>query len=97
MEGVVRGILAIRAGDPQAAARTVRWLDSIPVRFGQQGQGELLRAKVLATAGDRDGAIHQLRDAVRRGRSPAFFLHKDLDLLPLRSDPAFQELVRPRR
>jgi hypothetical protein len=37
-----------------------------------------------------------LRDAYARGRAFTIFLHRDMDLEPLRDYPPFQEFIAPK-
>jgi len=49
---------------------------------------------VLATAGDHEGALRWLENAIRRGfTNHRFLAERDTLLAPLREDPRFKELM----
>lgn len=55
----------------------------------------LQRARVLAHLGRNGQAVAELRQAVAKGLSATVF-HANMGLGPLRGDPAYRDLVRPR-
>lgn len=65
--------------------------DRRPYQLGAPG---LYRARIAVVLGDRDAAVARLREAFRDGKEYDLWLHRDPDLLALRSYPPFEELVR---
>ncbi len=94
----VRGYLGAVAArlDDRAAALAIS--DSLsgmaaPPNFG----GDLYRqARIASVLGDRERAIGLLRAAVAAGFAYGIWVHRDVDLEPLRGDPAFEEFLRPK-
>ena len=88
------GLLAARRGDREEALRISEQLDGMadPYDFGRE---EYLQACIAAQLGDLDRAMVLLREAYARGRPFAIFLHRDMDLEPLRDHPPFQEFLAP--
>jgi DNA-binding SARP family transcriptional activator len=89
------GTLAARRGDRTEALAISARLGgrAIPPEFG----GDLYRqARIAAQLGDREGAVAFLRDALSRGMAYGIWLHRDMDLEPLRGFEPFEELLRPK-
>ena len=55
-----------------------------------------LQAQIAGLLGDRERALGLLQEATRKGFSRWGAAHVDPDLGPLRSDPDFQEWIRPK-
>jgi DNA-binding SARP family transcriptional activator/tetratricopeptide (TPR) repeat protein len=91
---VTLAVAAAHVGDTVIARETIRWLETTSKREG----AEMNRALVQLALGHRDSAIASLRAAIASGVSPgwnAWYLRPEL--LPLRGDPRFEELIRPTR
>jgi DNA-binding SARP family transcriptional activator len=90
------GIAQARLGhEPEARWALERMHEGIEVpgdsaRFFQREAG------VRAHMGDRADALRALRDAIRKGLSPAEVLHAQVALEPLWGDPEFRALLAPR-
>jgi hypothetical protein len=89
------GTLAARRGDREEALRISTELESIdrPYLFGSN---TYWRARIASLLGDRERAVALLREAFAQGREYGVYLHRDMDLEPLRDYPPFQELLRPK-
>jgi serine/threonine protein kinase len=89
------GVLAARQGDREEALRIGSQLERItgPYEFGLD---IYLRATIAAQLGDLDRAMLLLREAHARGRPFSVFLHREMDLEPLRDYPPFQEFIEPK-
>ncbi|MFZ5789047.1 MAG: protein kinase domain-containing protein [Acidobacteriota bacterium] len=89
------GVLAARAGDRGRAERIGVQLDALdgPYVFGTN---TLWRSRIAAQLGDRAQALALLREAFGEGLAHGVWIHRDIDLEPLRDDPAFLELIRPK-
>jgi hypothetical protein len=89
------GALAARVGDRAEAMRILDELRSMdrPELFGN---GSYARARIAALLGERPRAVELLRqsfaEGVRHGTRP----HREMDFEPLRDDPGFKELLRPK-
>lgn len=91
---VMLGVAAAHVGDTATARAVIRWTDTQSKRDG----AEMDRAFIEAALGERDQAIASLRAAVRSGVVPGFAnWYVRPELLPLRGDPRFEDLIRPRR
>ncbi len=94
MWGVLaRGFLACTAGQHEGARSAAREPLCEPLgRVDEQFSWML--SGLLATAGDHDGALHWLENAVRRGfTNHRFLAERDMLLAPLRDDPRFKQLM----
>jgi len=89
------GVLAARRGDREEALRIGGLLERItgPYEFGLD---TYLQATIAAQLGDLERAMVLLREAHTRGRPFSVFLHRDMDLEPLRDYPAFREFIEPK-
>jgi DNA-binding SARP family transcriptional activator len=89
------GVLAARRGDAEAAARIDHEIEQLtrPFLFGRDS---LWRARIAARRGQAVQALQLLRRAVAEGHPFGLWLHTDTDLEPLRSEPVYRELVRPK-
>jgi tetratricopeptide (TPR) repeat protein len=92
--------LAARRGDRTEADRIDRWLGARrpPSKRGASDEswGLYGRARIAGLLGERARAIGLLRKAAQRGFNGWRVAHRDPDLAPLRTDPAFQEWIRPK-
>jgi serine/threonine protein kinase/tetratricopeptide (TPR) repeat protein len=89
------GTLAARREDREEALRISTELKSIdrPYLFGNH---TYRRACIASLLGQREQAVALLREAFAQGREYGVYLHRDMDLEPLRDYPPFQELLRPK-
>jgi tetratricopeptide (TPR) repeat protein len=94
------GDLAARRGDRAEAARVDRWLTAHGRKdaggAGSKSWTLYFRARIAGLLGDRERAMGLLREAAQLGFDGWRDAHVDPDLAPLRSDPAFQEWIRPK-
>jgi tetratricopeptide (TPR) repeat protein len=88
------GVIAARQGDRQRAQRISRDLEEITER--SPGERADWRAQIAAQLGERESALHLLRQAVAEGRSVPGNIHWKPAYEPLWDDPEYQELVRPK-
>jgi DNA-binding SARP family transcriptional activator len=90
-----RAVLAARRGDRDAAER---FLEGVVERADpyDRGRAAYWGACVAAQLGDREVAIERLSQSFRNGRAYNLLLHADMDLEPVRDDPRFVALLRPR-
>ena len=89
------GSLAARSGSRDEAARISERLDELTNPY-DLGAVSLRQARIASLLGERERAIVLLRDAFARGLPFSVFLHRDMDLEPLRGYPPFEELVKPK-
>jgi predicted Zn-dependent protease len=102
------GVLAARRDDRREAARISAWLRDLDQPY-LYGINTLWRARIAALLGEPDEATALLQAAFEQGlthygtgpfywqsRADVAWLHRDMDLEPLRSHPPFLELARPR-
>jgi predicted Zn-dependent protease len=89
------GTLAARLGDRAEAARISQALERMTGKYlcGDPTYG---RAVIAALLGEPEQAIALLGRAFAEGHPRDVTVHHDMDLEPLRDDPAFQELLRPK-
>ena len=93
------GNLAARRGDRAVAEQVDRWLTARGLLDKSAGSEALTlyrRGRIAGLLGQRARAIGLLRESVQKGFSEWGAAHRDPDLAPLRSDPAFQEWIRPK-
>jgi len=97
------GLCAARLGDRETAlemdTRFLELGDNIGptgVPYDVRGSTEYDRASIAAQLGDRDHAIHLLRQAVAAGFSYYIAIHANPNFEPLWDDPEFQEILRPK-
>lgn len=86
------GDLAARRGDRREAGRVDRWLAA---RGGRYAGRPYFRARIAGLLGEPETAMGLLRLATEGGFPRWRDAHTDPDLAPLRSDPAFQQWIRP--
>jgi tetratricopeptide (TPR) repeat protein len=65
-----------------------------PYLFGSHSYS---RACIASLLGEQEQAVVLLREAFTQGRPYGAYLHRDIDLEPLREYPPFQELLWPNR
>jgi len=90
------GRLAARLGDRKGALKISEELSGIerPFLFGSHTYS---RACISSLLGEQEQAVELLREAFSHGRPYGVYLHRDLDLEPLREFPQFQQLLWPNR
>ena len=91
----VLGVEAARIGDRKVALEMSRRLAEVDEPF-TMGQPSYLRASIAAQLCERDEAIRLLQQAVSRGFCRWGSFHVDTAFDPLRDDPEFQEIIRPK-
>ena len=87
-------VAAAHVGDTATAHETLKWLETRDRRSG----AEMNRAVIELALGRRDTAVALLRAAIASGIAPgwnAWYVRPDL--IPLRGDPRFEDLIRPVR
>ena len=89
------GTLAVRMGDKKKALSISEELKNIdrPYLFGNH---TYWRACIASLLGDKERAVNLLTEAFNQGRSYGVYLHKDMNLEPLRDYPSFKELMKPK-
>lgn len=88
-------VLAARRGEREEAERRLARVAELADPY-DRGLVAYWQACALAQLGDLERAMELLLEAFREGRRYDLLLHADFDLEPLRSDPRFQELLRPK-
>jgi tRNA A-37 threonylcarbamoyl transferase component Bud32/tetratricopeptide (TPR) repeat protein len=89
------GAIAARRGDrvrAQSSSESLRRL-SRPYLFGNHTRW---RARIAALSGEGALAVDLLREAISQGAYFTIEMHRDMDLEPLKDDPGFRELTRPK-
>jgi len=86
------GTLAARRGDVETARRISEGLTGMAAR-GDFGRDVYWQACIASLSGERERAIVLLRDAYAKGRVFTVFLHRDMDLEPLRDYPPYQQFI----
>ncbi len=90
-----RGMIAVRQGRRAEAERVEAQLRALRRPY-DWGQTAYARAQLAAARGDVDGALTLLKTALAAGVSYGPLLHADPAFAPLRADPSFRELLRPK-
>lgn len=90
------GRLAARMGSKKEALQLSEELAGIeqPYLFGAHTYS---RACIASLLGEQEQAVELLLEAFAQGRPFGVYLHRDMDLEPLRDYPPFQELLWPNR
>jgi tetratricopeptide (TPR) repeat protein len=91
-----RGVLAARRGDRQQAEEADAALAAADKTTSERIEAAYNRACIAAQLGDIDRALDLLRDAIALGFPIWHTMRRDPDLEPLRDNPTYQELVRPK-
>jgi DNA-binding SARP family transcriptional activator/tetratricopeptide (TPR) repeat protein/TolB-like protein len=89
------GTLAARRDDREEAERLSAALAASAQPYLRGGH-TLWRARIAAQLGEREQAVHLLREAFAQGQPSGVWVHTDPDLRPLRNLSAFRELIRPK-
>jgi len=90
-----RGLIAIRQGRTGDAQRFAERLRTLRTPY-EHGRPAFARAQLAAQSEDVEGALALIRLALAEGMPFGLHLHTTPALVPLRDDPEFQELLRPR-
>jgi tetratricopeptide (TPR) repeat protein len=88
------GVIAARRGDRAAALEADHALGATRMPY-LRGRHTYWRARIAALLGESDRAVALLREALRQGRTYPE-VHGEVDLAPLHTSPAYQELMRPK-
>jgi len=86
------GLLAAGRGDSTESRRLLAWIDNYQ---GGATMPLVWRARILAAAGDLEGAMRAINLAFERGRQMGMY-HWDGLMEPLWSYPPFEEFIAPR-
>jgi serine/threonine protein kinase/tetratricopeptide (TPR) repeat protein len=89
------GVTAARIGDRETAEEISRKLAAVDAPFTMGGPS-FARAAIAAQLGELDEAIRLLQRAITRGFHEYGRLHVDMAFDPIRDDPEFQEILRPK-
>lgn len=89
------GIEAAWIGDRSTADEMSQRLAAVDAPFTMGGPS-YHRAAIAAQLGEPDEAIRLLQQAITRGFKDYRQLHVDIDLDPLRDNPEFKEILRPK-
>jgi serine/threonine protein kinase/tetratricopeptide (TPR) repeat protein len=89
------GSIAARLGDRERALRISDELKALtkPYLFGNH---TYCRACIASLLGDNKHAIDLLRESFAQGKEYGVYLHREMDLEPLRDYPPFRDLVKPK-
>ncbi|MDH7512468.1 MAG: tetratricopeptide repeat protein [Clostridiales bacterium] len=89
------GTIAARLGDREKALRISDELKALtkPYLFGDHAYW---RACIASLLGDKEQAVALLRESFAQGGTYGVYLHRDMDLEPLRDYPPFQGLIKPK-
>jgi serine/threonine-protein kinase len=89
------GLLAARKGERDKALEIFRELESIdrPYLFGKH---TYMCARIVSLLGEKDQAVALLENAFTQGLRYGPYLHREMDLEPLRNYKPFQELLKPK-
>ncbi len=90
------GRLAARLGNKKEALQLSEEIASIDQAY-LFGIHTYSRACIASLLGEQEQAVELLQQAFAQGRPFGVYLHRDMDLEPLRDYPPFQELLWPNR
>ena len=90
------GALAARKGDREGALRISNRLKNIDRPY-LNGKHIYWRACIASLLGELQQAVELFQDAIAEGLAYDVYLHRDMDLEPLRDYPPFKELIKPKR
>ncbi|MEX1310330.1 MAG: protein kinase, partial [Candidatus Sulfomarinibacteraceae bacterium] len=94
---VYLGIAAASAGDRSTAAEAAdRLLELGELPENPRHSATYYRSGIAAHLGDREEALRLLRRSISEGMPYGIHFHMDRAIEPLRDDPEFQEIVRPK-
>ena len=89
------GCIAARTGNKDEAIRISEELASIdrPYMFGRH---TYRRARITSLMGEKQQAVDLLHQSMREGFEYSINVIQDMDLLPLKDFPPFQEFIKPK-
>jgi tetratricopeptide (TPR) repeat protein len=91
------GVIAAQRGQRAQALAYTRRLEVPATRSDVADDAAYYRAGISAQLGDREEAVRLLQGLDRRnGRFRFGWMHRDLDLAPLRGYPPFEALLKPK-
>lgn len=90
-----QAIIALRRRRPTEAKRIAERLRTLRLQY-DHGRTTYARAQIAAQAGDLDLAMMLLRQAFAEGYAFGTTLHSAPEFAPLRDEPEFRELLRPK-
>jgi tetratricopeptide (TPR) repeat protein len=91
------GIAAASTGDRPTAAQAEDRLQELgELPDSTRYQATYYRSGIAAHLGDREEALRLLRQSISEGMPYGIWFHLDRVIEPLRGDPEFQEIVRPK-
>lgn len=94
---IALGVAAAHLGDTATVTKTFRWIDQWRHREAPHGQDKMGRAFIMLAGGAREEPLRLLRQAMDEGAAPAWNAwYVRFELQPLRGDPRFEEMIRPR-
>jgi tetratricopeptide (TPR) repeat protein len=88
------GSIAARLGDREKALRISDELKALTKSY-LFGDHTYWRACIASLLGEKEQAVALLRESFAQGRTYGVYLHRDMDLEPLRDYPPFRELIKP--
>ncbi|MBA3403364.1 MAG: protein kinase [Gemmatimonadaceae bacterium] len=91
----ISGLIHSRRGNRSEAEFAAERLALTPHPY-QFGLGNLYRARIAATLGDKEAAMTRINEAFAQGRSYDLTLHRDIDLESLRGYTPFDRFLRGR-
>ena len=89
------GALAARRGDEEEARRIAGALKNIDREY-LFGLHTYQRARIHALLGEQAEAVALIQESLSQGRRFGLYMHRDIDLEPLRDYPPFKELLKPK-
>ncbi len=89
------GALAARRGDEEEARRIAGELKNTDRKY-LFGRHTYLRARIHALLGEHAEAVKLIRESFDQGNGFGVYIHRDIDLEPLREYRPFQELLKPK-
>jgi tetratricopeptide (TPR) repeat protein len=90
-----QGAIAARQGDVESAQGFASELATLELP-SMRGVNTAWRAEIAALLGESDEAVALLQRAFSEGLGYDIWIHRDMNLEPLRDYPPFQELMRPK-
>jgi serine/threonine protein kinase/tetratricopeptide (TPR) repeat protein len=89
------GALAAREGNKEEARRIAGELKNIDRKY-LFGWHTYVRARIHAHLGEHAEVVKLIQESFDQGNGFGIYIHRDIDLEPLRDYPPFQELLKPK-
>jgi tetratricopeptide (TPR) repeat protein len=89
------GTIAARQGDVESARRFASELAALELRR-MRGTNTWWRGVIAGLLGEKDEAVSLMQQAFSEGLGYGIWMHRDIDLEPLRDYAPFQELMEPK-